>query len=104
MRIIHADGFQVDERRQLKAVIYSNMIIAIRMLLDIMRSEGIKFGEEKTKVHIELLEETDADLDPDEAFSDNNVKEAMVGMWLDSGVQKAITKGHKNALCDNLNL
>lgn len=104
MRIIHADGFQVDERQQLKAVIYSNMIVAFRILLEMMESEGIEFGEEKTKVHMQLLEETEANLDPGQAFSDDNVKEAMVGMWLDTGVQKAITKGLEDALFDNLNL
>lgn len=104
MRIIHADGFEVDERQVYKAVIYANMIRAIHILLEIMQSEEIECGEEKTKVHIQLLKETVADVDPGEAFSDDNVKEAMVGMWLDTGVQKAIVKGHEHALFDNLNL
>jgi guanine nucleotide-binding protein subunit alpha len=100
MRIIHADGFHTIERQQLKAVIYSNMITALHALL---WSEETEFGE-KAKVHTQLLEKTPADLGPDEAFGDDNVKKAIVGMWLDTGVQKAITKGHKYALCDNLNL
>ena len=104
MRIIHTNGFQVDERRQIKAVIYSNMIIAFRVLLEIMQSEEIDFADEKTKVHADLLEDTDADLDADLAFTDREVKDAMSAMWLDSGVRQAIAKGHEYALNDNLGL
>ena len=104
MRIIHSNGFQVDERRQIKAVIYSNMIVAFRVLLEIMESEDMEFADEKTKMHAELLEETEADLDADEAFTDPAIKEAMSGMWLDAGVQKAVAKGHEYALNDNLGL
>ena len=104
MRIIHTNGFQIDERRQIKAVIYSNMIIAFRVLLEIMHTEDIDFAEEKTKAYADLLEETEADLEADVAFTDLDVKEAMSGMWLDQGVQQAVAKGHEYALNDNLNL
>jgi guanine nucleotide-binding protein subunit alpha len=104
MRIIHTNGFQVDERRQIKAVIYSNMVIAFRVLLEIMQGEEIDFADEKTRVYADLLEDTDADLDADLAFTDTDVKDAMSGMWLDAGVQKAVAKGHEYALNDNLSL
>ena len=104
MRIIHTNGFQVDERRQIKAVIYSNMIVAFRVLLEIMQTEDIDFVDGKTKVYADLLEDTDADLEADLAFTDKEVKDAMSGMWLDGGVQKAVAKGHEYALNDNLSL
>lgn len=50
MRIIHSGGFPEDERRQTRAVIYSNLVIAFKVLLDIMRAENIDFQLEKTKV------------------------------------------------------
>lgn len=52
MRIIHAGGFPEDERRQTRAVIYSNMIVAFKILLDIMETESIKFELPETKVRI----------------------------------------------------
>lgn len=104
MRIIHSNGFQVDERRQIKAVIYSNMIIAFRVLLEIMQTEDFPFADEKTKMYADTLEETEADLDADQAFRDEAIKDAMAGMWLDGGVQKAVSKGHEYALNDNLSL
>lgn len=50
MRIIHSGGFPDDERRQNRAVIYSNIIIAFKILLDIMDTEQIPFEKEETKV------------------------------------------------------
>ena len=88
----------------MKAVIYSNMIVAFRVLLEIMQTEDIDFAEEKTKAYADLLEETEADLEAELAFTDLDVKEAMSGMWLDKGVQQAVAKGHEYALNDNLSL
>ena len=50
MRIIHSGGFPDDERRQTRAVIYSNLIIAFKVLLDIMDAENIGFERESTEV------------------------------------------------------
>lgn len=50
MRIIHSQGFPDDERRQTRPVIYSNLVVAFKVLLDIMHSEQIEYEHEKTKV------------------------------------------------------
>jgi guanine nucleotide-binding protein subunit alpha len=50
MRIIHSGGFPPDERRQNRAVIFSNMIVAFKILLDIMKAENVEFEKEETKV------------------------------------------------------
>jgi guanine nucleotide-binding protein subunit alpha len=50
MRIIHSGGFPEDERRQTRAVIYSNIVVAFKVLLDIMRTENIDFEQEGTRV------------------------------------------------------
>lgn len=50
MRIIHAGGFPEDERHQTRAVIYSNLVIAFKVLLDIMNAENIDFEHESTQV------------------------------------------------------
>jgi guanine nucleotide-binding protein subunit alpha len=50
MRIIHDGGFPLEERRTNRSVIYSNMIVAFKVLLDIMRTEEINFEREETEV------------------------------------------------------
>ncbi|KIW12166.1 hypothetical protein PV08_09441 [Exophiala spinifera] len=103
MRIIHSNGFQEDERVQVRAVIYSNVVVAFRVLYEIMQDEKIEFEDEANEAHAEFLESIDSDVDAHEAFRDKRVKEAMVTLWKDAGVQKAVAKGHEFALHDNLN-
>ena len=55
MRIIHSGGFTVDEKQQNRAVIYSNMIVAFKVLLDIMSTENFEFESDKTKVSLDSL-------------------------------------------------
>lgn len=50
MRIIHSGGFPDDERRQTRAVIYSNIVVAYKVLLDIMRAENLDFEHESIRV------------------------------------------------------
>ncbi|KIW34553.1 uncharacterized protein PV07_01330 [Cladophialophora immunda] len=102
MRIIHSSGFQDDERVQVKAVIFSNVVIAFRVLYEIMQDEGIDFADERNEAYAEYLENINADVDAHEAFRDKRVKEAMIALWKDAGVQKAVAKGHEFALHDNL--
>ncbi|KAJ5239695.1 G protein alpha subunit helical insertion [Penicillium chermesinum] len=123
MRIIHSRGFPNEERYQTRAVIYSNIVIAFKVLLDIMNAENIAYEHEKTKVRPEsedprqredeadrmgvktagaLLDNTEPDVGSDEAFSDLRIRDAMREMWLDAGVQKAVARGHEFALHDNL--
>jgi guanine nucleotide-binding protein subunit alpha, other len=102
MRIIHSMGFQEDERIQIRAVIYSNVIVAFKVLLEIVQDENISFEHEETKVHADLIQGTDPDVEAADAFTNMSVKDAMLGMWQDAGVQRAVSKGHEYALNDNL--
>lgn len=54
MRIIHSGGFPEDERRQTRAVIYSNLVVAFKVLLEIMETQEIPFELEKSKVWVVL--------------------------------------------------
>ena len=102
MRIIHSSGFQEDERVQIKAVIYSNVVIAFRVLLEIMQDERLDFADEKLRAYADVIEDAEADVDANQAFRDMRVKDAMMGMWRDPGVQQAVAKSHEFALNDNL--
>ncbi|KAL4931205.1 guanine nucleotide-binding protein subunit alpha [Aspergillus undulatus] len=103
MRIIHSGGFPEDERRQTRAVIYSNIVVAYKVLLEIMRAENIDFEHEATRPLADFIDNLEPDVGVEEAFSDLKVRDAMTEMWNDGGVQKAVSKGHEFALHDNLN-
>lgn len=50
MRIIYSDGFSEDERRQTRAVVYSSIIVAFKVLLDIMSAKNIDFETTRARV------------------------------------------------------
>lgn len=50
MRIIYSDGISEDERRQMRTVIFANLITAFKDLLNAMATENIAFDTESAKV------------------------------------------------------
>lgn len=102
MRIIHSSGFQEDEKIQTRAVIYSNVIVACKVLLEIVGNQRIEFENVATQEYAAFLEEVNPDTDADGAFRDDYVREALHGLWNDAGTQKAVAKGHEFALNDNM--
>lgn len=102
MRIMHSDGFQEDEKIQTRAIIFSNVIVACKVLLEIMENQKIDFENEATRPHADVLEELSSETDAEGAFKDSEVKEALKVFWKDGGVQKAVSKGHEYALNDNM--
>ncbi|EFE43897.1 hypothetical protein TRV_01339 [Trichophyton verrucosum HKI 0517] len=104
MRIIHSGGFPIDERRQTRAVIYSNMIVAFKLLIEIMEAENISFEHEATEPLAHFIQTSEADVECDEAFTDIKVREAVKTMWEDAGVQKAVARGHDKFGQESLSL
>ena len=102
MRIMHSNGFQEDEKIQTRAVIFSNVVVACKVLMEIMGNEKIDFHDDATRPHAELLEDLSSDVDADGAFKDNAVKDALRIFWSDGGVHKAVARGHEFALNDNM--
>lgn len=99
---MHSNGFQDDEKMQTRAIIYSNVIVTCKILLDIMDSQRIGFANNTSRKHAEVIDEINADVDSDTAFMDDGIRLALTALWHDAGVQKAVAKGHEFALNDNM--
>lgn len=102
MRIIHSNGFHEDEKIQTRAVIYANVVTTCKLLLEIMHSQGIAYGDEVTKSHAAVIEDLNPSVDARDAFADDGVKNALRALWKDPGVQEAISRGYDFALNDNM--
>ena len=102
MRIMHSNGFQEDEKIQTRAVIYANVIVACKVLLEIMENQRIPYEDEENIAHAELVDGLNPDIDAESAFRDDEVKAALISLWRDAGIQKAVLKGHEYALNDNM--
>ncbi len=53
MRIIYSEGFHLDERKEVRQVIFSNMIVAFKIIAEEMRDLGISY--ENKSSHVSML-------------------------------------------------
>ena len=51
MRIIYSEGFRMDERKEVRQVIFSNMIVAFKIIAEEMRELGLEYENAKSQVH-----------------------------------------------------
>ena len=52
MRIIYSEGFRMDERKEVRQVIFSNMIVAFKIIAEEMRELGLEYENAKSQVHL----------------------------------------------------
>ena len=52
MRIIYSEGFRLDERKEVRQVIFSNMIVAFKIIAEEMRELGLDYANGKSLVSI----------------------------------------------------
>jgi hypothetical protein len=50
MRLIHTEGFQEHERKEVRQVIFSNMVVAFKIIAEEMRDLGLKYENEDSEV------------------------------------------------------
>jgi guanine nucleotide-binding protein subunit alpha len=118
MRVIHAGGFNKNERKQWRAVIFSNLVDAFRTLILAMEEHDTDFENEENQVRFAHLSTTrsrhtnvqqrygglilsDPDISPEEPLP-YECLHAFTSLWEDRGVQLAMLKGNEYALHDNL--
>lgn len=51
MRIIYAEGFRPEERREVRQVIFSNMIVAFKIIAEEMRELGVEYENQQSQVY-----------------------------------------------------
>lgn len=50
MRIIYSEGFHLDERKEVRQVIFSNMIVAFKIIAEEMRELGDSYENPESEV------------------------------------------------------
>ena len=50
MRIIYSEGFHLDERKEVRQVIFSNMIVAFKIIAEEMREIGMDYSNDESYV------------------------------------------------------
>lgn len=100
MRLIHTSGFHAAEREQFRAIVFLNMLTAMRTILEAMEVLEIPLEIDENDAHLDLLID-DRDLRQGEPFP-AEYYEPFVSLWADAGVQTAAQRGNEYALHDNV--
>ena len=50
MRLIHTDGFPLHERKEVRQVIFSNMVVAFKIISEEMRDLNLTYENSETEV------------------------------------------------------
>ena len=50
MRIIYSEGFHLEERKEVRQVIFSNMIVAFKIIAEEMREIGLEYENSESHV------------------------------------------------------
>lgn len=102
MRLLYAEGFSMEDRRQWRVVIFNNLINAFQVILSAMEEQNVQFSDPSNEKYIDLLA-SDPEIDTNSPYPQNCLT-AFQSLWADRGVQDAIDRGNEYALHDNLTL
>lgn len=98
MKIIHMDGFSVDERKSYTSVICSNIVVSMRALLFAAKDMGLKTSKSNKAAVTRLLS------DENEYFTGNintEMADDVAKLWADKGVKGAFARRAEFQLNDS---
>ncbi|CAF9939526.1 hypothetical protein IMSHALPRED_001540 [Imshaugia aleurites] len=91
MRIIYSEGFRLDERKEVRQVIFSNMIVAFKIIAEEMRELGLEYENEKSQEYERIIASA-ADIGPDDTFP-TQCQMAMKGLYY-SNIDRLFAKDY----------
>ncbi|MCJ1224569.1 hypothetical protein MMC12_001214 [Toensbergia leucococca] len=100
MRLIHTDGFPLNERKEIRQVIFSNMVVAFKIIAEEMREAGSQYEYSESEDYEAVIAHT-KDIGYNDSFPIECLA-AMKGLWADPAVQDTMRRGNEYALHDNI--
>ncbi|MCJ1476971.1 hypothetical protein MMC13_005641 [Lambiella insularis] len=92
MRLIYTNGFPDNERKEVRQIIFSNMVMAFRIIAEEMRELGMDYEHEATHKYEAVLLVAE-DIGVSDSFP-IECQAAMKGLWDDPSVQHTIKRGN----------
>ncbi|KAF3205692.1 Guanine nucleotide-binding protein alpha-2 subunit [Orbilia oligospora] len=89
MKIIHQNGYTVDELQHYRLTVYKNLVDCAKALIDAMRQFDIVPEHEANKEHMEFLYTFQVDPDPNVPL-DLRVSKAVAALWDDPAVPSVL--------------
>jgi guanine nucleotide-binding protein subunit alpha len=100
MKIIHQNGYTVEERQMYRTTIYKNVLDCAKTLITAMRQFGIEPTQESNKEHCDFLMDYSLDPDPEKPL-DNRVGPAVSSVWQDPCIQTVMEHQSEFYLMDS---
>ncbi|KAL8994722.1 MAG: hypothetical protein Q9169_005386 [Polycauliona sp. 2 TL-2023] len=100
MRIIYSEGFHLEERKEVRQVIFSNMVVAFKIIAEEMREIGMDYEIPESHEHERVIAAAE-DIGTEDSFPPQGLP-AMKALWHDPSVQATIRRGNEYALHDNI--
>lgn len=97
MKLIHDDGYSVDEREAFKQVIYSNTIQSMRVILEAMDDMGVNFAHPDNQQYANIVLEMPIQMDA----LPPNVAHAIRELWKDPQLQRVYERSREYQLNDS---
>lgn len=98
MRIIHGSGYNEEDRIQFVNLIYRNIYMSLQALVMAMEKLKVPYSDPQSQTHAESISlvnvETVSEI-PEEH------KEAIKGLWSDSGIQQCYQRRREFQLSDS---
>ncbi|OLY79532.1 Guanine nucleotide-binding protein subunit alpha [Smittium mucronatum] len=99
MKLIHGDGYTMEEKESFKEIIFSNTIQSIRVLLEAMDNLEISLGNPANEKYVNLILDYPPQIEADTFPSD--AAEAVKILWQDSGVLECFSRSNEFQLNDS---
>ena len=100
MKIIHQNGYTVDELALYRLTVYKNLVDCARALVGAMRQFGIEPGDPRNQEYGDYVMEYQVDPDP-HAPLDPMVGEAVTSIWKDTSMSAVLDHQSEFYLMDS---
>lgn len=100
MKIIHQNGYSVDELVLYRHTIYKNLIDCAKALVGAMRQFAVEVENPANKAHCDYIMEYTVDPDPQHAL-DPKIGEAVAAVWKDPCIPKIFDHQNEFYLMDS---
>ncbi|KAI9476046.1 MAG: guanine nucleotide binding protein, alpha subunit [Benjaminiella poitrasii] len=99
MKLIHASGFNASERESFRVIVYSNIMMAMQTIFEVIEQLNISL-ENESNLRYSRLFQNFIPLKNGEPYPESYLEPLKI-LWADSGIQTAKDKGNIFALHDN---
>lgn len=99
MKLIHDNGYSIDERESFREIIFSNTVQSMRVILEAMEAMDIPLQDARNSYHVQVILSLPNQLEGETL--PHEVAVAIKSLWYDPGVQMCFSRSREYQLNDS---